>query len=143
MTSFVVAGEPTGKGRPRFTRKGGYVSTYTPDKTASYERRVRDEYRASGGGLYECAVAIDIVAYFRIPASATKRKKAEMAHGFLKPTKKPDIDNIAKIILDGLNGICFRDDALVVELNVVKLYSYVPRVEVKVSEVTTWKGGLD
>lgn len=80
-------------------------------------------------------VRIVITAYFKIPSSASKRDKLAMLEGDRRPTKKPDIDNIVKAALDGLNGKAFTDDAQVVELRAFKFYSPQPRVEVMVEEV--------
>ena len=59
-----------------------------------------------------------------------------MESGITLPTKKPDCDNIAKIVLDALNGIAYHDDAQVAELTVIKTYSRAPRVLVEITEVT-------
>ena len=58
-----------------------------------------------------------------------------MIEGVRRPTKKPDIDNVEKIILDALNGIAYDDDKQVVEEASSKLYSDVPRVEIEVYEI--------
>lgn len=58
-----------------------------------------------------------------------------MMSGDVIPVKKPDIDNIAKAVLDGLNGHAFADDKQVAALTVRKLYDSTPRVEVKVEEI--------
>ena len=52
----------------------------------------------------------------------------------IKPTKKPDADNIAKAVCDALNGIACKDDSQVVDLTVRKHYSKFPRVQVFISE---------
>lgn len=118
MEKFVVIGNIVGKSRPRFTRIGGYVRTYTPKKTHDYESLIKESYT---GKKYEGALKIGINAYFKIPVSYTKKKKIEL------PGKvymmKPDIDNIAKSVLDGLNGTAWSDDTQVVEMNITKHYA--------------------
>ena len=84
----------------------------------------------------EGAVRAEITAYYGIPKSAGRRAGADMMSGKLRPTKKPDLDNVAKIVLDSLNGAAYKDDAAVVELVVEKYYSETPRVEVRLVE--TW-----
>jgi Holliday junction resolvase RusA-like endonuclease len=69
-----------------------------------------------------------------MPASASKKKQQSMLHGGIRPTKKPDCDNIAKAVLDALNGIAYYDDSQVVTVTVEKLYSDTPRVEVEITE---------
>lgn len=134
---FTIQGEPKGKARPRF----GQGHTYTPKATAEYEAKVGYEYTRQCEGYKfsfdgdKRPVSICINAFFAIPKSASKKVKAQMVIGDIKPTKKPDADNIAKIIMDGLNGIAFDDDAQVVSLVVNKLYSIEPCVYVVVGDV--------
>ena len=130
MISFVVAGKPQGKARPRFDSRRKI--TYTPKKTKSYEALVRTSY------LTQCrnesalcgAVKANIIAYFPVPKSATKAEREKMLAGELRPTVKPDMDNIIKAILDALNGYAYKDDAAVVEVEAEKWYSDTPRVAV-------------
>ena len=69
-----------------------------------------------------------IKVYFDIPKSISKAKKAEMLLNSIRPTKKPDCDNIAKAVLDSLNGIAYKDDKQVVFLTVEKFYGDTPKV---------------
>ena len=134
---FTVYGEPRGKGRPRFNKNG---HTYTPADTAKYERMVRAMFlsrypRAEQIGK-DIPVRAKINAFYKIPDSAGKGKKQLMKAGLIRPTKKPDTDNIAKILLDALNGYAYHDDAQVVELEVKKLYAQSePYVDILIEEV--------
>lgn len=129
--NFVIEGTPKGKGRPRFSRHNGYVKTYTPLETLDYEQQVRIAYQFAEGKYYaECPLKMSVVAFFEPPKSVSKKKKQMMLDGLILPTKKPDVDNIIKVILDGLNGIAFHDDVQVVELTVNKKYSERPRTEI-------------
>lgn len=118
MEKFEIIGNIVGKGRPRFTRVGGFVRTYTPKKTHDYENLIKESYT---GVLHDGAIKIEINAHFAIPKSYTKKKKMEL------PGKvymmKPDIDNIAKSVLDGLNGVAWSDDTQVVEMSITKHYA--------------------
>lgn len=78
---------------------------------------------------------VRIAAYYDIPKSTSKSKRQQMLSGILLPTKKPDIDNIAKCILDALNGVAFHDDTQVVKLCMEKFYAEKPRVEVEIQEI--------
>ena len=119
MFTFTIFAEPTGKARPRVTAHG----TYTPKKTKDYEKLVQWEYRKQGGRDYgEKQLQVEITANFQIPKSKPKNKRIEMLAGQVRPTKKPDCDNIAKAILDALNGIAYHDDSQVVTLAVEKWY---------------------
>lgn len=133
MIHFVIPGEPKAKARPRVTTKG---ITYTPKSTVEYENWVKQcyfiEHRQT---MLEGQIKAVIKAYFTIPKSTSKKKRKEMLEGKIRPTKKPDTDNIAKIVLDSLNTIAFDDDKQVVDLRVEKYYSEEPRVEVALEEI--------
>lgn len=119
---IVVPGQPTGKGRPRFTRQG---RAYTPAKTKVYEELIagfaRREMEAAGWDRTPLPVKLHILAQFEIPKSWTKTKKSQALLGEITPGR-PDIDNIAKAVLDALNGIVYDDDAQVAQLMVKKVY---------------------
>lgn len=133
MIKLVIPGEPMGKGRHRTTRTG---HTYTPEKTATYENLVKVMYmQQCGKQKMSGAMRADITAYFKIPKSASKKRKQEMLVGRIRPTKKPDWDNIAKIICDPLNEIAYKDDSYIVSGSVDKYYSDDPRVEVEIREL--------
>lgn len=130
MTTFVfeIPGEPTGKGRPRYANIRGMVRTYTPKKTRDYERHVQQCFRRTLGirTPLEGPVSVEIRAAFAVPESLSAVRKRRCWGGALRPTKKPDIDNIAKIILDALNGIAYTDDSNVVDLYTKKVYVSEP-----------------
>ena len=129
---FVIEGEPRGKERARTVRQGGRIHSYTPKRTAIYEAQVRHMYEEAGGVMYETApVAIDIEAYYGVPKSKTAEAKRRLLTED-KPTKKPDVDNIAKIICDGLNGTAYKDDKQVVSLKVTKRWAKDDKPCVKV-----------
>lgn len=130
---FVVMGEPAGKGRPRFTKQG---HTYTPPKTAAYEQAVRMAWKHMDGGAIAARSPLkaEIKAYFAVPVSASP-KRAKAMDG-TPCTKRPDADNIAKIILDALNGLAYEDDAAVYDVRVEKRWTiHGGRVEVRITGV--------
>lgn len=128
---FTVPGEPQGKARPRVTRYG----TYTPKKTVNYEKAIKNAFLSAGGRRTESPVKVSITAYYKIPKSASKAKTASMECGEILPTKKPDLDNIAKCVCDALNGVAYKDDAQVCSLNVKKRYSKEPCIIVSIKEL--------
>jgi len=130
--TFVIQGEPRGKQRPRFSRRSRTM--YTPSETTAYEEEVRAEYLKAGGVKHTGEVALTIIAYDKIPEAATKAMREKIAAG-LRPMKKPDVDNVAKIIMDGLNGAAYEDDKQVTVLTIGKWYSDEPRVLVEVTEL--------
>lgn len=142
MCDFEIEGKPTGKGRPRFKRMGNFVQTYTPEKTAEYEKLVRMKFQNAGGAITDKPVRVGITAFFTPPKSTKKKQKAEMLANLILPMKKPDADNIAKIILDALNKIAYKDDSQVIELSVKKIYSDVAKVCVHIEEIEN-EGDID
>lgn len=132
---FVVEGKPVGKGRPRFKRIGNFVQTYTPANTAEYEKLVRLKFQNAGGVITENPVKVEIVAFFTPPKSTKKKQRQEMLANLILPTKKPDCDNIAKIVLDALNQIAYKDDSQVIDLSVRKQYASEAKVYVHIEEI--------
>lgn len=114
---FVIQGRPQGKARPRVTKYGAY----TPKKTKEYEKAAALAYKLAGGEEFKGAVLMEIIAYFKIPDSYSKKRAASVREKAYP--HRPDCDNIAKIICDALNGIAYKDDGQVVRLNVTKLYT--------------------
>ena len=100
---FTILGEPAGKGRPRFRSMGPYVKTYTPEKTVTYENLVKLEYRRQCSDFrFEDSAPLDmrITAYYSIPKSASKKKRAQMERFEIRPMKKPDNDNIVNVSIE-------------------------------------------
>lgn len=134
---IIIPGVPVGKGRPKFSTHGGFPKAYTPAKTANYENLVKLAFQQSNEKPFErdAQLRAEIKAFFPIPKSTSKKKRAEMLDGRIRPTKKPDADNIAKSILDALNGLAYYDDAQICSLAVIKLYGEAPRAEITIKEV--------
>lgn len=127
---FEIPGEPKGKGRPRL----GKGFTYTPKDTVNYENWVKTCYITQDGGMLQGPIYAKINCFYGIPKSTPRKKVLDMECGHILPTKKPDLDNIAKIILDSLNGIAYKDDSQVVELTITKHYAVKPSVVVELKE---------
>lgn len=115
------------KARPRFTRSG---RTYTPAKTQAFEKQIALMARramADAGVSRVESGAVTVLAYFYYtpPQSWSKKRKLELIKKVVVPkTTKPDIDNLQKAVLDGMNGVVFADDALVSRISAEKAYSY-------------------
>ncbi len=130
---FEIPGEPKSKARHRTTKSG---HTYTPKQTIEYENWVKQCYCIEHRDKKLTGqIKAEIAAYFSMPKSTSRKAKDGMIAGEVRPTKKPDTDNIAKIILDSLNTIAFDDDKQVIDLRVLKYYSENPRVEVRLEEL--------
>ena len=132
--TFVVAGEAVPQGRPRFMRNG---HAYDPQKSRDYKEQVafaaswamRGQSAFQKGTPLKCAITI----WHKTPARFTKEQKKMVENETLRPTSKPDVDNIAKSITDAMNGIVYADDSQIVELICEKYYAVEPKVMVKVS----------
>jgi Holliday junction resolvase RusA-like endonuclease len=133
MIKLIIPGEPCAKQRPRVCKFG----TYTPTKTVNYEALIQQLYIIGNHGKQlEGQLGMFVVAYFSIPKSTPKAKLSAIMSGKTRPTKKPDWDNIGKIISDALNGLAYRDDSQIVTATVQKQYSPDnPRVEVEIFEI--------
>lgn len=136
---FTVPGKPQGKARARTfynAAVGKHVST-TPDNTVLYENLIKDRYLQQAGGIYlerGIPVSIRIVAKFLPPKSISKKKRAEMLCGSLNPLKKPDVDNIVKVVSDALNGVAYHDDTQIVSVSAKKVYAASEGLDVIVEE---------
>lgn len=138
MIQFTVLGEPVGKSRPKFSTFNGHAMAYTPQKTVNYETLVKLSYQQQCNDKpYDKDIPLraEITAYFPMPKSTSMKRKKMMLDGQIRHTKKCDADNLAKAVLDALNGIAYYDDSQVCELSVSKLYGDNPRVIVSISEI--------
>lgn len=130
---FTVYGDPRGKGRPRFSFRSGHA--YTDKATAEYEAKIRKMWRSEN--LYRIPfqpTTIIINAFFRVPKSIPKKsREALFDTDYLK---KPDCDNIAKVVLDALNLLAYEDDrqinCLLVHKRYVKSDADEPRIEIQI-----------
>lgn len=128
MIDIVIHGKPIGKARPRFGRtKNGKAIAYTPKETKYYEQSISwiAQVAMMGKVMLDGPVKVTISAYF-------PHKKKTGYH-----ISRPDLDNVVKAILDGLNGVVFHDDAAVCQLVAVKRYAPEgeERVEVQIENV--------
>ncbi|MFY8183311.1 MAG: RusA family crossover junction endodeoxyribonuclease [Polynucleobacter sp.] len=136
MVTFMVEGTPVPKGRPRFARRGKFVSTYSPKTTVDYESKVSESAKLAMGASEPLETPVGAYIYITLPVPASYSKKRTQAclSGQERPTKKSDIDNYCKAIFDGMNGIVFVDDSLIVSLHATKVYGTVGMVEVMIKE---------
>ena len=109
----------TGKQRPRMNTYTGKAYIYKYPKFEPFEGKIK----------------LNIIAYFELPKKVSKTKEEEMLTGKIRPTKRPDIDNITKIILDALNKFAYKDDAQIVEATTIKMYARTPKVLVRIEDL--------
>ena len=134
MYEFEVPGKIIGKQRPRVNMYTGNV--YTPNKTKDYEDWIKQNFfiKYPKYQTIEDRVNIEIIAYIKIPKNATKSEISKMIEDKISPQKKPDIDNIVKIVLDALNNYVIKDDIQVSKISVQKKYSEEEKLYIKIEE---------
>jgi Holliday junction resolvase RusA-like endonuclease len=129
---LIIPGEPCAKGRPRL----GKFGTYTPTKTINAETLVKELYIIGNySKQLEGQLEMTVKAYFKIPKSKSNKIACQMSMGAIRPTSRPDGDNLLKLYSDALNGLAYHDDSQIVSATVEKWYSIEPRVEIEVEEV--------
>lgn len=125
---IIIPGPPQGKARARtfYNPRLGKHTSVTPSNTVLYENLIKTCYmRNHEGECYEADQALELIiyAYFEIPNSMSKKDRKAVYDGKLFPTKKPDADNIGKVVCDALNGLAYKDDKQIVNLHVMKRYA--------------------
>lgn len=134
---FCVYGNPVPKGRPRFAKRGNFVQTYTPEKTKNYESEVAMMAKAAMGASEALEGALEAFIYvtYAVPASYSKKRSEACLSGLEKHTKKPDLDNVVKSVVDGMDKIVFLNDSQITSIHATKVYGEIAKVEVMVREI--------
>ena len=139
MIDFKVIGKIVGKQRPRASTFGGHARIYTPKETMNYESLVKFSFLEKYPNFIpydnESALKVHIQAFKPIPKAYSKKKRQQALDGIIRPRVKPDLDNIAKSILDGLNQVAFVDDKCVVDLHVEQYYHQVEFVLITIDKI--------
>ena len=131
---IVVEGTIRGKQRPRFNTKTGRA--FTSNQTINYENWIKQCYIEQSNKLLQGAIRARIEIYYSVHKSYSKRKIGAIKDGIVYPMKKPDCDNVVKIVLDSLNKIAYDDDKQVVELTVLKRWTFDnERIEFEMEEI--------
>jgi Holliday junction resolvase RusA-like endonuclease len=136
MVTFKVDGNPVGKQRARYVKRGNFVQTYTPEKTRSYETLIKESAKQAMGSSEPLETPVSLYLYIRvpIPKSCTKKRLEAIQNGSEKPIRKPDSSNILKSIEDGMNGVVYHDDSQIVNIHVTKVYATQAGVDICVKE---------
>ena len=128
--------KPMAKQSFRTTRTG---NKYLDASVIKYRKAIRNmaiaQMRNQKAERIEGAVNMNIIYAFRRPKSLSKKERNEIDGGKTVPkTTKPDIDNLVKAILDALNGIVWKDDAQVTQINIQKIWSAKDQIEIEIWE---------
>ena len=134
--NFTIKGKVKAKPSVKFGRNG---TKYTPKDMVEYANLVRMSFINAYPDWHACNfedkhLKVEINVFMPIPKSYSKKKTEQALNNEIKPTVKPDCDNIAKNINDALNGIAYPDDKQIVSLTVNKYYSSSEYVEVKITD---------
>lgn len=138
IRQFTWYGRPRGQGRPRFTT-AGYRHAYKAKNDVKYEKSLRDAYLEAypDAEPFNVPVRITIRVAVPIPKGTPKYKQNEMVNDLIVPTTKPDVDNVAKGVMDALSkGVAIEDDRLVYSLTVYKIYRPEGYVDVQIDDTT-------
>lgn len=137
LSRLVISGEVVPQQRPRATSIGGFTRVYDPPKCSQFRMLVRMEAERvwKKAENAETMFEVHIFFYLSIPKATSLKKRIKMLNGVILPTKKPDLDNAAKGVLDGLTHLYWKDDSQIVNLLLHKAYSDRPRTEVVIYEI--------
>lgn len=135
MIRFAIPGVPQGKGRARLGKVNGHARMFTPAKTVAYEGLIAlaAKQAMAGRAPLPGPVSVRLRCVFPVPASWSKKRRAEALGGLIRPTGKPDTDNVVKAVGDGCNGVVWVDDSAIVEVAAIKVYGETPGVWVEVA----------
>lgn len=131
-----LPGPPRGKGRPRMrviTPRGGraFAGVYTDAETRNYEGMIRDVANKAmiDRPLLTGPLRVTVRALFPVPGSWSRKKREAALCGLVRPTGKPDCDNLGKVI-DSCNGIVWNDDSQIVDMRITKFYDEKPSLTI-------------
>lgn len=125
--------EPQQQERPRATGRGRFIRVYDPPKTAKFKRELKQlATEMYHDAPLEGEIYLKVVFYQKIQKSVSKKEHDRRASGIHRPIVKPDLSNYLKSFEDALNGILWKDDAMIVHEEIDKYYSDKPRIEVEI-----------
>ena len=132
IIQLYIPGEPQGKQRPKWSPRG----TYSPKKTVNYETYIKELFAVKYPDFrpVESVLIMELQAWLMIPTSASKKKRKLMQDLALKPGKRPDIDNVIKVVMDALEKLAYKNDSQIVEAHLYKFYAERPRLDIRISE---------
>ena len=138
---FKVLGEPKGKQCSRLCKIQGQSIVYTPKQTTEYEQKIRASCKRLMSEKFPQGIPLEIkiTALFSIPKKFNKEQREKSINGELLPTKKPDGDNVIKIVLDALNDTAYFDDSQVCGINFFKRYREKTQIIIEIKEIKTWE----
>lgn len=128
---IIIPGTPIAKKRPRFARRGKFVTTYNPQESEEGKWVTLAMTQVKEMKPAHVPISLKCNFYMPIPKSTSKKKTEMMINGDILHTKKPDLDNLIKFVKDCLNGIAWYDDSQVYEIMAQKRYSEKPETVIQ------------
>ena len=136
MLMLTISGKPIAQARPRFVRRGKFVSTYNPQETEAGKFLILAKSQLPAGWVpVEGPVMLDCTFDMPIPQSKSKRVREAMIAGEISHTSKPDGSNLIKFLEDALNGVIWVDDAQIISQTWHKRYSENPKTTIRIWSV--------
>ena len=127
---FEVPGQPQHKQRPRWSR----TRMYSPKDTVNYETYIKEMFVISYPDFIplEGPLRMMLTAWLMIPKSTSKKRVKLMIERIIIPEKKPDHDNIVKIVSDALEKLAYKNDSQIAICIFHKWYAMRPRLEIEI-----------
>lgn len=136
---FEIKGKPLGKMRHKNCRIGNFSRSYNPEFNVTYENLVKILYQEASTHYFAGGIRLELKVFFDIPKSTSKKKRELMLSGEILPLKKPDFDNVEKIITDALNKIAYNDDCQICSNGGDRFYAEEPRVIVSLEDIKDYR----
>jgi Holliday junction resolvase RusA-like endonuclease len=139
-----LLGIPCAFARMRIAARTGAHFVPAPQRNAMAALRIEaaNTMLHMGAAVLDEPLQLELLAEMPIPASWSKRKRTDAILGILRPTGRPDLDNVYKLMADAFNGVVFRDDALIVTMRCRKIYGIQPKLVVTVSPLAVVQTAL-
>jgi len=126
--TITIPGKPIAKARPRFYRRGKFVGTFNCQETEEGRMKWEIAHQFNREPIPTgLPIILQAVFYMPIAVSMSKKRLAEINYSHVK---RPDCDNLLKMIKDCGNGVLWVDDSQVCEVHAKKIYDHNPRTEV-------------
>jgi Holliday junction resolvase RusA-like endonuclease len=139
-----LLGEPVAFARMRIAARTGAHFVPAPQRNAMAALHIEaaNTMREMGAAVLDEPVSVELLAELPIPASWSKKRRNLAILGLIRPSGRPDLDNLWKLMADAFNGVVFRDDALIVEAHARKIYGLQPKLVVTVSPLAVVQPAL-
>lgn len=135
MLEVKIPMRPISKDRPRFTNGRCYTTERTKLAEDAIAWVVKAEMIKQNVSIFDKAISMGLEFGFKLPRNMTKAEKEMLKDNQFHNIKKPDLDNICKLVMDSLNKVAYVDDKLIVHLNAVKIFGEEDFINIKIEEI--------